>query len=566
MTIKVQSFSSNVKVACILDELPYHWLKYHLNLVTIEPYNWKEVMEDQKPDLLLVQSAWHGYKNKWELKIASLKPNENSLLKQIVSWCKKNNIPTAFWNIDDSYMFNTFIQTAKLFDFIFTTDENCIKNYKEKVGHNNVYTLPMAAQPNIHNPINRYKQRLGKVAFAGSWYNIGYETRKKDIETLVKPSINFDLHIYDRLYDLNSDDYRFPKIYQPYIRGGLPYEDMMEMYKKYDVFLNVNTVQDSPTMFSCRVFELLGCGVNTISGYALGVEKMFPNIVLLSKSKEQTTNHIRKLLNNQQYADKLSLLGLREVFKKHTYAHRLEYMFSKIGLDYKKTPEPNVSFICVVNSNSEIKNAVEIYTSQNYKFKELILILRDETIDIDFWKNNLKTIQCISILKSTNKNFSNCLNMGVYKSSCQYVTFIDPNDYYSPHFITDLINGFKYTDADIVGKQSHYVYYSKKNILLTANDIKEFEQVNSLLPSALVANKSVFDKIRFSEQSDEPGYDFIKACLLNSIKLFSSDRFNYISFINGIPYPIKKGMYKKSLGVKLNPIKLNEGLIKYVTV
>lgn len=57
-----------------------------------------------------------------------------------------------------------------LFDYVFTTDANCLERYEQDLGHDRVDVLPFAAQPVIHNPVGlSYSEKAG-VAFAGAWY------------------------------------------------------------------------------------------------------------------------------------------------------------------------------------------------------------------------------------------------------------------------------------------------------------------------------------------------------------------------------------------------------------
>ena len=49
--------------------------------------------------------------------------------------------------------FNTFLSNAAQCDYIFTTDVDCISNYKSILRHNRVYMLPFAANPKIHNQL-----------------------------------------------------------------------------------------------------------------------------------------------------------------------------------------------------------------------------------------------------------------------------------------------------------------------------------------------------------------------------------------------------------------------------
>ena len=94
------------------------------------------------------------------------------------------------------------------------------------------------------------------------------------MDILLRPSLDFGLDIYDRnlgLFANEPDLYRFPDIYQPAIKGRLEYDDMVKAYKQYKVFLNVNSVRHSSTMFARRVFELLSCGTPVISTFSKGV-------------------------------------------------------------------------------------------------------------------------------------------------------------------------------------------------------------------------------------------------------------------------------------------------------
>lgn len=522
-----------IKVVSILDVIPYEWLKYEVNLIPLKMSCWKNTILNVKPDLLLVQSTWHDHRREWKNKIPYLKPKTNNILKKVVDFCKTQHIPTVFWNIEDPYHFYDFIEAAKLFDYIFTTDSNTVPKYKKIVKHNNVYTLPFAAQPKIHNPIGKGKIRLGNVAFAGSWYSKGHNDRKKDIEIVLKPALKYDLHIYDRMYYLtNNIKYKFPDIYQPCIKGHLPYNKVCDAYKSYDILLNVNTVQNSPTMFSCRIFELLACGANIISGYSIGIEKMFPNIVKLCRTQEDTEYYLRTLLCDKEQRDRLSLLGQRIVFKYHTYEHRIKTILEKVGIKYMSEQEPGVTIITSCTTDTYIDNIFENYSRQSYKQKELLIITANDNPNLEELKKKSSLYSNVRIfIFNCNNPLSNCLNFVIGKSRFNYIAIFNEIDYYAPEFIGDLINAFKYTDADIVGKLSHYVYFEESKTLAIRFPDKEYRYVDFLSASTMIIKKNVFNKIKFNENTIDVYTQFINDCIKNNIKLYSADRYNYINFI-----------------------------------
>src|SRR5690606_13171505 len=119
------------------------------------------------------------------------------------------------------------------------------------LGHTRIGVLPFFAQPDIHFP-GPDESRMGTVAFTGSYFAAKHSERRQQMEFVLDPARDFGLHIFDRHAGTDDDRFRWPDRYQPHIRGGLTYLQAVEAYRKYRVFLNVNTVTDSPTMCARR--------------------------------------------------------------------------------------------------------------------------------------------------------------------------------------------------------------------------------------------------------------------------------------------------------------------------
>lgn len=548
------NIDKNIKVACILDVFSYECLKYECNLIQLDPYNWEELLLSEKPDLLLVESAWRGIQEKWRKKVGYLSKSKDKTLEELVQFCKNIKIPTVFWNKEDPYHFELFLPAAKLFDFIFTTDSNSIDKYKKIVGHDNVFSLPFAAQPRIHNPIEKDKEKIGDVAFAGTWYNNGHEDRKRNLVFMLSPALKYNFHIYDRNYNnKQTNSYRYPEAYQPYVKGCLTYEKMVDTYKKYHIFLNVNSVNDSPTMFSRRVFELLACGTNVVSSYSLGIENMFCEIVKLCKNEEDTIKYLDLLLKDKELRDKISLLGQREVFNKHTYTQRFHKILDKVGILYKSSSNPGVSIITCINNSNDIDKVFLNYNRQLYENKELIIILNKDTEDLEEIQQKANLYSNVKVF-SFKKSLAKCIEYAVSKARFDYISIFGEYNYYAPEFIRDLMNAFKYADADIVGKGSYYVYLEKGEILSIIFPNLENCYVNFLCSSAMIIRKTVLDKIKFKGSFDRK---FFNRCTEKNIKLYSTDKFNYVcirppsikSYINEKALKIKDGEFLKKYKV-----------------
>lgn len=511
------------KIACILDEFSYKCFRYESKFFQLEPENWEEALVQEKPHFVLVESAWKGKDLKWRNKVGGLHISKDETLKYLVNWCREHHIPTVFWNKEDPSNFQHFIEAAKLFDYVFTTDYNSIVRYRELLGHDRVYVLPFAAQPRMHNPIDKNKEKIGEVAFAGTWYNQKHENRRKELQILLTPALEYDLHIYDRMFEYHHKYYLFPDIYQPYIKGFLAYDDMIHTYKKYQVFLNVNSVSDSPTMFSRRVFELLACGSSVISSYSRGIEELLTGLVKMCRSETDTRQHLQELLNDEEYRDRLALRAQREVLSKHTYKHRLENMLENIGIESEKDVGSGVSVISICRHAEMIDQIIDNFLRQNYSIKELIIVINNGEFNKKSWQDKIQGYQNIVILQLKQSISSEAeLKLALTTAKFPYVSFFNAYDYYAPNFLLDLLFAFDYADADAVGKCT---YYSGCGDTLIINNAKlENQYVNFLLGSAMVLKKEVFDSEDCQCLVTFEHGDFS----LPKIKLYATDRFNYV--------------------------------------
>ena len=154
---------SELRLAIISDAFTTNCIKHICKTIQFGPEDWKAILEIEKPHMLFVESAWEGNDGRWTKKIATTSSNNTIDLLELIAWCKKNNIPTVFWNKEDPVHFNSFIQTAKNFDYVFTTDEDSISNYVEKCSNQRVFAFPFAAQPYLHNPIEEFRRSRALV-------------------------------------------------------------------------------------------------------------------------------------------------------------------------------------------------------------------------------------------------------------------------------------------------------------------------------------------------------------------------------------------------------------------
>ncbi|OAS88211.1 MULTISPECIES: CgeB family protein [Metabacillus] len=518
---------NKLKMAVIFDEFTTASYEKECELIKFTPDNWLETLSSNKPDLLMVESAWQGNGGSWNKKVGYYGEENFKSLSALLKWCNTNNIPTVFWNKEDPVHFNRFIETAKRFDYIFTTDENMVEQYKENAGHENAFSLPFAAQPMIHNPIKIVDERINKACFAGSYYR-HHEDRSKDMDRVLDYAAKYGLEIFDRNYEKTKQglmpNHTFPDRFTPFIKGSLKYYEIDKAYKGYKVMINVNTVKFSPTMFSRRVFEGLACGTPVVSTYAEGIENIFGDLVYISENEDEIDKAFNSLLNSDNEYRTKSVHGIREVLSKHTYTHRLKFIAETIGLPvYEEMPK--VTVIAFAHSKDEFLRALEQFERQDYENKELYVMVDTFEGYLElFNKYNSKNVK--TFVRSFMHNYQNIMEW----IDSPYITFISNNDYYGKNYLLDLMLCTSFTDSDFIGKSTYFGYNEDMQSINEYNTNAEYEFVTSLNPARTIVKTDVFAKESLLKVLDEAenGNEYAES-LKYGKKFYSNDKYNYLA-------------------------------------
>jgi len=325
-----------MKIALISDDLTRDSLMLEdgIEILNITPLNYWYIFKFYKPDFLFVESAWNGYKNKWKYKIASYPDTptrNNTKLKNVINYAKSLNIPTIFWNKEDCIHFDRFIESAVLFDYIFTVDQNAISKYKEFTDVP-VNTLMFAIQPKIHN-FSKFDYKYKKANFIGSYSKHIHPKRKEWQDMFFQTCCknNIDIDVFNRNSDRNSKIYGYPNFKCLTEKKKISYIKTAQIYKNYMISFNINTIENSPTMFSRRLIEILACGRICITNPSLAIDNLFKDYVYVVQNQYELEELLLNLMSTNINQDKLKLAS-EYILSYHTWKHRLEEIYKTIGL------------------------------------------------------------------------------------------------------------------------------------------------------------------------------------------------------------------------------------------
>ena len=448
-----------LRVAAIMDEFTELCYDPECILLQLTPQNWLKELTSFNPHLLFVESNWRGKDELWK----GIGNVPTDALRGIVAYCKSHNIPTMFWNKEDPVHYDRYRPIAWMFDYIFTTDMDSIQYYKRDTGNDKVYFLHFAAQPKIHNPIEKF-HREDKICFAGSYYP-HHPERQIDFDNIMTAILqqHYDFDIYDRNFNIQNTSNKFPEVYFPYIKGTLPAKEIDKAYKGYVYNLNVNTIKESLTMFARRVFELMASNTIVISNHAKGIDTLFGNYVINSDDPQFIIKKLEFLKNDKISYEKYRLFGLRNVLKQHLYEDRVAFFVDKI-FDKKLYYElPKITVFSVVKSLKEWEAVYKNFKRQDYSNASLMVFIPE-----DIYMNCADTKVCFIPIENMDRHIETM-------NPEEYIAYFDPTDYYGKNYLTDLALAFRFTDAETVCKKEHYKNTdSESQVLINGGEAYHF--------------------------------------------------------------------------------------------
>ena len=322
-----------LRVGLVADYFTSVCMAVECRVRSLTPSNYKEVITTWRPDIIFVESAFHGIGGEWRYELAKqpkyLRMRQPRAIHGLVNLARDREIPTVFWNKDDGAFFDAFIDVARLFEHVFTTDNKCVPLYcKELPECSTADVLAMPYQPAFHN-FTGFNFEQHAVSFVGSYYRRILDSRRKFLDTVFEACQNTatPVHVFDRNSNRLSHffEFRFPKNAALTIHDGVPYTETASIYKGYSISLNVNSVTDSETMCSRRLLEILACGGICVTNSSPAVEKIFGKYCHVVNSQEQVQNVLERLRLGLSEEDKeMAESGAAYVRQHHTWQCRLE--------------------------------------------------------------------------------------------------------------------------------------------------------------------------------------------------------------------------------------------------
>jgi spore maturation protein CgeB len=527
-----------LRVGVVLDNFSALGFGLEWDCVPLSPKSWREQLTEQAVDMVFVESAWSGVQGLWAGKIANQDHVGPSPLRDLTEWCHERSIPTVFWNKEDPPHYDDFLAAARLFDFVFTSDADRLDAYVKDLGHDRVDVLPFAAQPVVHNPVRpKYGWHERDVAFGGMYFAAKYPERGEQLDILLKAaesasdSMETGLEIFSR--QMGGDDrYQFPAKFADRVVGSLNYPEMLTAYKAYKTFLNVNSVVDSPTMCSRRIFEIIASGANVVTTPSAAIGTYFNSDEIFSVGEEQEAEQLlRALHRNPELGERQLHRGQRRIWRDHTYRARSNQILTAVVPNLQlQVRRPTVSVLVSTIRPWQLEHVFQTVGSQRDVDAELVLLthgFRAAEETISRLKEKYRVSDVTLLTAEAQISLGECLNMCVTAASGQVLTKLDDDDFYAEDYLSDQLYALEFSRADVVGKQAHYMYLAERNATILRFPEWEHRYTRTVMGPTILGSTDVFRSNPFAAVRSGEDTRFLRDVVAGGGVVYASDRFNY---------------------------------------
>ncbi|MDP5228553.1 MULTISPECIES: glycosyltransferase [Arthrobacter] len=491
---------ADLRVGVILDDFSFSAFRYEWDQVELSRSAWRQQLDGL--DLVFVESAWNGNHGQWKYQLTGTSGVKDDF-KDLLAACRDAGIPTVFWNKEDPVHFDDFIEAATMFDSVFTTDANRIDSYRETLGHDRVGVLPFAAQPAIHHPVRPVHgfHKRG-VAFGGMYFAHKYPERRAQMDFLLGGAADVSASTKGLSFEIFSRQlggelqYQFPEGLSKYVVGGLSYDQMLTAYRAYKVFLNVNSVVDSPSMCARRIFEITASGTPVVSAPSEAIGEFFASDeVFVADDRAQATAQIKLLGLNEELRSRTVHKAQRKIWSQHTYAHRVESVLA-VAAPARVRPVrlPSVSAMVSTIRPQQLERVFETVARQRGVDTELVLLTHGFEVparQIRKLSRRHGLSNVVHLTAGRDVSLGECLNSCVSAASGEVLTKMDDDDFYGAEYLGDLLHAMKYSRADVVGKQAHYMYFASRDLTVLRTGHMEHRFTRMVMGPTITARAEV---------------------------------------------------------------------------
>ncbi len=265
---------------------------------------------------------------------------------QALKRLRRDGVATAMWFVEDFRLFTYWQGFAPFYDFFAVIQKGEFFEQLRNIGVDNTVYLPLAAQPNIHKPLELSPVEQRRFGSDVSFMGAGYPNRRMAFRDLVR----FDFKLW-------GTEWEGDPILAPFVQmagARVTSEDCVRIYNASKVNINLHSsvqAQDLVTggdFVNPRTFEVAACGgfqlVDRRGLMAELFETEGPQAELaVFDSMGELGARIDHFLAHPEERQAFAERGRARVLAEHTYAVRMRTLLEFIAARRPGWPKPRTA-------------------------------------------------------------------------------------------------------------------------------------------------------------------------------------------------------------------------------
>ena len=247
-------------------------------------------------------------------------------IEPLLAACKKTKTRVLVWITEQGPEREVEVGRAQCFHNVIANNDSDYDYYRKNEVEN-VYNMPFGCVPSFHRKVRApAKYKTDVVCYGNPLYN-HYESKRKAVDTLVKPVVQNGIDV--ALWGIAKGSGGWLEIpyvkRQPHLyRGMFSYEDLPGVNSGAKIVLGI-TANAEYGAYGSRLARALACGSFLIWHYTEGMEKYVENHKHLcwSFSPKETLDLVKFYLKNDKAREKIAKEGQRYAYEHLNYEKML---------------------------------------------------------------------------------------------------------------------------------------------------------------------------------------------------------------------------------------------------
>lgn len=264
------------------------------------------------------------------------------LSRQALKRLKKDGVPTAMWFVEDHRVFTYWQAYAPLYDVFAVIQKEPFLTQLAAIGQENAVYLPMAADPEIHRPLDLSPAERRTWGAAVSFMGAGYPNRRLAFRHL----LGYGLRIWGTEWE--GDPALAPHVQMAGRR--LSTEECVAVFNATDVNLNLHSSVSARDLVPAgdfvnpRTFELAACGAFQLVDRRELLPGLFAEDELATfGSMEELKALLDHYLAHPEERRALAERARARVLAEHSYERRMSDLLSFVARRLPGWPRPRAS-------------------------------------------------------------------------------------------------------------------------------------------------------------------------------------------------------------------------------